>query len=74
MYITDLEKKYVNDCLDSSWISSRGKYVNLFEKSFAEKTSVNYATTVCNGTVALHLALLALGIGRRWCRGRHGRR
>ena len=59
--ITSLEKQYVNDCLDSSWISSRGKYVNLFEKSFAEKTSVNYATTVCNGTVALHLALLALG-------------
>ena len=61
--ITSLEKQYVNDCLDSSWISSKGKYVNLFEKSFAEKTGVDYATTVCNGTVALHLALLALGIG-----------
>lgn len=61
--ITNLEKQYVNDCLDSSWISSKGKYVDLFEKSFAQKTSVDYALTVCNGTVALHLALLALGIG-----------
>lgn len=61
--ITDLEKQYVNECLETSWISSKGKYVNLFEKSFAEKTGINYATTVCNGTVALHLALLALGIG-----------
>lgn len=61
--ITELEKKYVNDCLDSSWVSSKGKYVNTFEKLFAKKTEVDYSTTVCNGTVALHLALLALGIG-----------
>lgn len=61
--ITDLEKSYVNDCLDSSWISSKGKYVDLFEKEFAKKTEVKYATSVSNGTVALHLALLALGIG-----------
>ena len=56
--ITELEKKYVNDCLDSSWISSRGKYVDLFEKSFAQKTNVDYTLTVCNGTVALHLSLI----------------
>lgn len=56
------EKKYVNDCLDSNWISSKGKYVSLFEKEFANYVGVNYATGVCNGTVALHLALLALGI------------
>ena len=60
--ITELEKKYVNDCLDSSWISSKGKYRS-FWKVFAQKTSVDYALTVCNGTVALHLALLSLGIG-----------
>ena len=58
------EKKYVNDCLDSNWISSKGKYVSLFEKEFANYINVNYATGVCNGTVALHLALLALGIGQ----------
>lgn len=57
------EKKYVNDCLDSSWISSKGKYVSLFEQEFANYTNIKYATGVCNGTVALHLALVALGIG-----------
>lgn len=57
------ERKYVNECLDSSWISSKGKFVSLFEQSFAEYTGVKYAATVSNGTVALHLALIALGIG-----------
>lgn len=61
--ITNLEKQYVNDCLDSGWISSKGKYVSLFEKSFSQKIGNNYSASVCNGTVALHLALLALGIG-----------
>lgn len=57
------EKKYVLDCLESTWISSKGKYISLFEEEFAKKVNVNYATAVSNGTVALHLALLALGIG-----------
>lgn len=61
--LSNLEKEYVNDCLDSSWISSKGKYVDLFESEFSAKTGTKYATSVCNGTVALHLALLALGIG-----------
>src|SRR3990172_9744304 len=57
------EKEYVLDCLESSWISSNGKYIELFEKRFAEYIGVKYALSCCNGTVALHLALLALGIG-----------
>lgn len=57
------EKDYVIDCLDSNWISSKGKYVNLFEKRFANYVKAEYSTSVCNGTVALHLALLSLGIG-----------
>lgn len=57
------EKEYVLDCLDSTWISSKGKYINAFEEAFAEKIQTKYAATVSNGTVALHLALLALGIG-----------
>lgn len=57
------EKKYVLDCLDTTWISSKGKYVTEFEKQFAGFTGVKHATTVSNGTVAIHLALLALGIG-----------
>lgn len=61
--IGKLEKEYVNDCLDSSWVSSKGKYVELFERELSDATEVAYATSVCNGTVALHLALLALGVG-----------
>lgn len=61
--LTGNEKKYVNDCLDSNWISSKGKYVSLFEEAFANYVNVKHATGVCNGTVALHLALVALGIG-----------
>jgi perosamine synthetase len=57
------EKKYVNDCLDSTWISSKGKYVERFEKGFADFIGTDGAVSVSNGTVALHLALKALGIG-----------
>lgn len=57
------ETRYVLECLDSTWISSKGKFVSEFEARFAEYIGVPYASTVSNGTVALHLALLALGIG-----------
>jgi perosamine synthetase len=57
------EKKYVNECLDSSWISSKGQFVEEFESAFARRIGVSHAASVCNGTVALHLALMALGIG-----------
>ena len=57
------EKKYVNECLDTTWISSRGRFVTEFEEQFAKRIDVQHAASVCNGTVALHLALLALGIG-----------
>ena len=56
------EKKYVDDCMKSGWISSAGKYVELFETAFAEFCGVKHAIACCNGTVALHLALLALGV------------
>lgn len=58
------EKKNVMECLDSTWISSKGKYVKEFEKNFSEYIGTKYGTAVNNGTVALHLALLALGIGK----------
>lgn len=57
------EKKYVTDCLDSTWISSVGKYINQFEASFAKYIGTKHALAVSNGTVALHLSLLALNIG-----------
>ncbi len=57
------EKKYVLDCLETNWISSIGKYVEAFESEFARFCGAEHATACCNGTVALHLALMALGIG-----------
>lgn len=56
------EKKYVNDCLDSTWISSQGKYINMFEEAFANYCETDYAISCSNGTVALHIPLLAYGI------------
>lgn len=57
------ERKYVLECLDTTWISSKGRFIREFESGFAAFTGLPYAVSVCNGTVALHLALLALGIG-----------
>lgn len=58
------EKKYVNECLESTWISSKGKFISKFESKFARYTNIKYAVAVPNGTIALHLALLTLGIGK----------
>lgn len=57
------EKRYVNECIDSTWISSRGRFVSDFETKFSTKIGVEHSASVSNGTVALHLALMALGIG-----------
>jgi perosamine synthetase len=56
------ELKYVVDCVESNWISSLGKYVNGFEEAFAEFCGTSHAVSCSNGTTALHLALLALGV------------
>lgn len=56
------EREYVLDCIDSTWISSNGKYINAFESSFAEFCGVRHAITTNNGTTALHLALVAMGL------------
>ena len=61
--LTGNVKKYVNECIDTSWISSRGRFVSDFETQFAQRIDVAHAVSVCNGTVAIHLALVALGIG-----------
>src|ERR1035437_2248291 len=57
------EREYVLDCIDSTWISSKGKYLPLFEQAFAQYVGGSFATGVCNGTVALHLSLVALSLG-----------
>lgn len=57
------ELAYVTDCIKSGWISSQGSYVQKFEKMFSVLMSGRESVAVCNGTVALHLALLSLGVG-----------
>jgi perosamine synthetase len=59
------EKCYVNECLDTTWISSIGVFIERFERAVAELCGMEAESAVscCNGTVALHLALLGLGIG-----------
>ena len=63
-FLNGNELKYVTDAVKTGWISSAGQYVAAFEEQFAEYCSCKYGVAVCNGTVALHLALTALGIGK----------
>jgi len=56
------EEKYVVEALRSSWVSATGKYVDRFEEEFAKICGTRAAISVCNGTAALHLAMLALGV------------
>lgn len=58
------ESKYVQECLDSTWISSKGKFIKQFENNFSVFTDIDNSVAVANGTVALHVAMLALGIGK----------
>jgi aminotransferase in exopolysaccharide biosynthesis len=56
------EKKYLNEIIDSTYVSNVGKYVDLFEEKIAEYTGANKAVACVNGTNALHLALLMVGV------------
>lgn len=60
--ITQKEIDYVTDAIKSAWVSSLGKYIDRFEAEFAAFCGVKHAIAVSNGTVAIHLALVALGI------------
>nr|WP_227762475.1 LegC family aminotransferase [Zhaonella formicivorans] len=59
---TGNEWAYIKDCLDTGWVSSVGKYVELFEKQLADYTGVKHAVAVMNGTAALHIALILVGV------------
>lgn len=58
------ELAYVVECVKSGWISSLGPFVGRFERAMADVCGVKHAVATANGTVALHLALVALGISR----------
>jgi perosamine synthetase len=57
------ELQYVTECILTNWISSSGKFVTQFEELFATFCDVRYAIATSSGTTALHLALLAAGVG-----------
>ena len=58
------EKKYLNECIDTGWISSEGPFVKRFEDGYASFTGARHGVAVCNGTAALETALYALGVGK----------
>lgn len=61
--LTGNERRYVLECVDSTWISSSGAFIDRFEQSCAVALKARHAIAVSNGTVALHLALHCLDIG-----------
>ena len=56
------EKKYLLETIDSTFVSSIGKFVDQFENRIAEYTGANYAVATVNGTAALHIALKLSGV------------
>jgi perosamine synthetase len=58
------EKKYLNDCIDSTFVSSVGKYVDTFEKEFAKTIGSKYSIAAVNGTAALHISLILADVTR----------
>lgn len=56
------EKKYLAECIDSTFVSSVGKFVDKFEAMIAEKAGVKYAVATVNGTAALHMCLILAGV------------
>tara|TARA_B110000037_G_scaffold196757_1_gene234273 strand:- start:157 stop:1317 length:1161 start_codon:yes stop_codon:yes gene_type:complete len=56
------EKRNLVECIDSTFVSSAGKFVNNFEKKIANYTGSKYAIATCNGTSALHVALILANV------------
>lgn len=61
--LDNTEYRYLMDAFTSTWISSRGKYIDQFEEGFSNYIGCEHGVAVSNGTVAIHLALEALGVG-----------
>ena len=61
--IGETEKRYAAEAVASTWISSKGRYIDRFETEFAEYCGCGHGIGTCNGTVSLHLALASLGVG-----------
>ena len=56
------EKSYLNECIDTTFVSSVGKFVNRFEEDMAKYTGAKRAVVCVSGTAALHMSLLLTGV------------
>ena len=56
------EKKYLSECINTNWISTSGKFINLFEKEICKYTKSKHVVLVNSGTSALHISLLLSNI------------
>jgi perosamine synthetase len=61
--LSSIERKYLLEAIDSGWISSQGSFIEEFERAFAQRFEMQYGVSTSNCTSALHLSLVALGIG-----------
>lgn len=61
--LSERERNYLLECIDSGWISSEGPFIKRFEEKFSERVGRKYGVTVANGSAALDVAVAALGIG-----------
>lgn len=62
-YFSNTEKKNLSTAINSAWISSKGRFIDEFEAAFAKKYKAKFAIALSNCTSALHLALVACGVG-----------
>ncbi len=60
--ISGNEWTYIKECLDTSWVSSVGSYVDKFEQSLCDFTGAKYAVSTVNGSAALHISMLLAGV------------
>jgi len=60
--LTGNEKKYLNECIDTGWISGEGPFIEKFENAFCTYTGRKFGITVANGSAAIDIAVLAAGI------------
>lgn len=62
--LTGNERKYLNECIDTTFVSTVGEFVTRFEKGVTQKAGASYGTAVSSGTDGLHMALKACGVER----------
>ena len=63
-FFTGKEKKYLIKCIDENWVSSSGKFLNLFQRKFQNITKGKFLSPVLNGTIGLHISMIQAGVNK----------